>query len=267
MKGRTHHLRPYVFIFILLSLVILYFLSLNPERSSENRPTRSVESEDPPKIHLTPLAEGLIDLSQVEVLSWSPRILLYHNFVTSEDADHIVSLGKNKVQRSEVVVEEGQNTVHESRSSSGVFLVGEMARDLVVQKYARKIAFWTQIPEENGEAFYLIRYNKGQEYQAHLDWFRSDETGQKELKEFGDRVATVLLYLSTPSEGGETEFPNIDLSVPAKKGNAVLFWDYAPNFEGDHSTLHAGKPVISGTKWCMTKWIREKSFFDYKGDA
>eukprot|EP01126_Amoeba_proteus_P018088 TRINITY_DN1904_c0_g2_i1.p1 TRINITY_DN1904_c0_g2~~TRINITY_DN1904_c0_g2_i1.p1 ORF type:complete len:158 (-),score=52.18 TRINITY_DN1904_c0_g2_i1:1297-1770(-) len=121
------------------------------------------------------------------------------------------------------------------------------------KKYARKIAFWTQIPEENGEAFYLIRYNKGQEYQAHLDWFRSDETGQKELKEFGDRVATVLLYLSTPSEGGETEFPNIDLSVPAKKGNAVLFWDYAPNFEGDHSTLHAGKPVISGTKWCMTK--------------
>jgi len=76
----------------------------------------------------------------------------------------------------------------------------------------------------------------------------------------GDRIATVLVYLETPDEGGETTFPKSNFDIPAVKGNAVLFWDATPDGEGDKLTLHGGKPVLAGTKWCMTKWIRQKRF-------
>jgi len=33
-----------------------------------------------------------------------------------------------------------------------------------------------------------------------------------------------------------------------------------PDGNVDPKSLHGGNPVIKGTKWAMTKWIREKPF-------
>lgn len=73
----------------------------------------------------------------------------------------------------------------------------------------------------------------------------------------GQRTATVLLYLATPEEGGETVFPHADIMVPAVRGTAVLFWSHDLNHELDIKSLHGSMPVKSGTKYCCTKWIRE----------
>eukprot|EP01126_Amoeba_proteus_P018091 TRINITY_DN1904_c0_g2_i16.p1 TRINITY_DN1904_c0_g2~~TRINITY_DN1904_c0_g2_i16.p1 ORF type:complete len:181 (-),score=33.03 TRINITY_DN1904_c0_g2_i16:201-743(-) len=180
--------------------------------------------------------------------------------MSHQDADHIIQLCESKLTPSLVVGSEGNSNLHEARSSSGTFLVGNEAHDPIVQKYAKKISLWTHIPEENGEAFYIIRYQVGQEYKPHFDWFRSSEEGIKHLEGQGDRAATVLMYLGEPSEGGETEFPNIGLEVPVVKGNAILFWNSNIFGNGDEKTLHGSKPVRVGTKWSMTKWLRERSF-------
>jgi len=118
------------------------------------------------------------------------------------------------------------------------------------------IAEWTHIPVENGETMYLLRYEEGQEYKAHHDYF-SDKAN---IERGGNRVATVVMYLAEPEKGGETYFPKIDLEVPVKKGDAVLFWDYKPDNTPDDKTLHSSKPVVKGTKWALTKWIRQRKF-------
>jgi prolyl 4-hydroxylase len=50
--------------------------------------------------------------------------------------------------------------------------------------------------------FNILRYNKDQYYESHLDAFDPKEYGPQGSQ----RVATVLLILQAPEEGGETVF-------------------------------------------------------------
>ena len=56
----------------------------------------------------------------------------------------------------------------------------------------------------------VLRYHRGQQYGAHYDVF--DEDGKEEVLG-GDRVATVLMYLSHVDHGGETVFPNSEVRL------------------------------------------------------
>jgi len=196
----------------------------------------------------------------IETISWSPRVFVFHNFISHEDCDHIVTMGMSYVTRSEVVGTTGNSVQHEARSSSGVFLTGSQSEDVSVKKVAKGIAEWTQIPEPNGEVFYLIRYEVGQQYKPHYDYFSNDANGAPFIGSSGNRMATVLTYLSTPEEGGETVFPEAQLTVKARKGDAVLFFNMHPDGSVDPRSLHGGLPVVKGVKWAMTRWIRQKAF-------
>ena len=46
--------------------------------------------------------------------------------------------------------------------------------------------------------FYLIRYEVGQQYKPHNDYFPEDANGAPFIGQWGNRMATVLTYLSTP---------------------------------------------------------------------
>jgi prolyl 4-hydroxylase len=199
------------------------------------------------------------DAARIEVISWEPRVLKYHNFLTPEECKEIIDLGKNHLSRSEVVSDDG-DAVNDARTSKGVFFTYPfMAKSLFFRDIERRLAEWSQIPAFHGETFYLLRYQKGEQYEPHTDYFSEDKTGEPHIGDSGNRIATVLTYLMTPDEGGDTEFPNAapgPAHVAARAGDSVLFWDAFPNGRPDWRSLHAGRPVISGEKWCMTKWIR-----------
>jgi len=201
----------------------------------------------------------------IETLSWSPRVFLYHNFLTPEECDEIISLGEKEVSRSLVVGGVGKSVESTARTSSGLFFVDTfMKQSPLLRDVERRIAEWTHLPVENGEAFYLLRYEKGQEYKPHTDFFSKTADGKNHYSNEGNRYATVLTYLHTPDAGGATIFPNANLRVPAKQGNAVLFWDLDPLNQGDYASLHGGEPVETGTKWAMTKWIRESKYWRFE---
>jgi len=60
----------------------------------------------------------------------------------------------------------------------------------MVQRIESRIATWSQIQPSHGEPIQVLRYQAGQEYQAHYDYF-FHESGLA-----NNRVATVLMYLS-----------------------------------------------------------------------
>lgn len=55
-------------------------------------------------------------------------------------------------------------------------------------------------------SFKVLRYENGQKYDSHWDWF-DDTTERHNLDGSGNRVATVLMYLS--GMGISTEAPSL----------------------------------------------------------
>ena len=60
----------------------------------------------------------------------------------------------------------------------------------MITKLEQRIASWSQIPVSHGEPIQVLRYEIGQEYQPHYDYFfHKGGMGN-------NRIATVLMYLS-----------------------------------------------------------------------
>jgi prolyl 4-hydroxylase len=43
-----------------------------------------------------------------------------------------------------------------------------------------------------------------------------------------------------------------------RKGDALLWWNLKEDGKEDVMTLHAGEPVVSGEKWALNLWLRER---------
>ncbi|GMH05071.1 hypothetical protein Nepgr_006911 [Nepenthes gracilis] len=213
------------------------------------------------------------DPTHVTQLSWTPRAFLYKGFLTEKECDHLIQLAKDKLEKSMVADNESGKSVESTvRTSSGMFLM--KAQDDVVTGIEARIAAWTFLPEENGEAMQILHYEHGQKYEPHYDYFH-DKFNQ-ELG--GHRIATVLMYLSDVGKGGETVFPDSvskmeqlkddswsdcarkGYAVKPRKGDALLFFSLHPDATTDPSSLHGSCPVIEGEKWSATKWIHVRNF-------
>ncbi|KAK4754767.1 hypothetical protein SAY87_008524 [Trapa incisa] len=213
------------------------------------------------------------DPTQVTQLSWNPRAFLYKGFLSHEECDHLIELAKGKLEKSMVADNEsGKSIMSKVRTSSGMFLA--KAQDEVIVDIEARIAAWTFLPQENGEAIQILRYENGEKYEPHFDYFH--DKANQELG--GHRVATVLMYLSEVERGGETVFPNAEAAsnqakddswsdcakkgyaVKPRKGDALLFFSLHPDATVDPSSLHQSCPVLDGEKWSATKWIHVRSF-------
>lgn len=62
------------------------------------------------------------------------------------------------------------------------------------------------------------------------------------------RILVVMAYLNNVDEGGETEFLNHSLRVPAKRGRSLIFPAYFTH-------PHRGNPPISNEKYIITGWL------------
>lgn len=211
------------------------------------------------------------DPTRVVQLSWKPRAFLHKNFLTDAECDHLISLAKDKLEKSMVADNEsGKSVLSEIRTSSGMFVM--KGQDEIISRIEDKIAAWTFLPKENGEAIQVLRYQDGERYEPHFDYFH-DKSNQALG---GHRVATVLMYLSNVKKGGETVFPSsVDktpkddswsacgktgVAVKPRKGDALLFFSLHPSAVPDEASLHTGCPVLEGEKWSATKWIHVGSF-------
>ena len=211
-----------------------------------------------------------------QVLSWEPHAVLYRNFASVQECDHIKSLAASRLAPSGLALREGEKPeeTKDIRTSSGTFLSQKQDPAGVLLAVEKRIADATHVRHEHGEPFNVLRYTRGQKYDSHYDTFDPESYGPQTSQ----RIASFLLYLTDVEAGGETHFPlegpnglerlkNIDykscdggLRVRPRAGDALLFWNVHPNRTFDKHALHGGCPVEKGEKWVATKWIRDKSF-------
>ncbi|CAM6034340.1 unnamed protein product [Sphagnum compactum] len=213
-----------------------------------------------------------IGLVKQEVISWAPRIMLLHNFLSAQECNHLISVARSNLVKSEVVdAQTGMSTESKVRTSTGMSIDQSNGEHPLIQAIEKRIAMYSMIPMENGERLQVLRYEPDQYYKPHHDYF----TDEFNFKSGGQRVATMLMYLSYRVEGGETYFPwsgpgecscggvmRKGQCVKPKQGDALLFWNTRSDGSTDHNTLHGGCKVLAGEKWLATKWMRQDVFND-----
>jgi prolyl 4-hydroxylase len=188
----------------------------------------------------------------------NPRIVVLGNLLSDEECDALIELAKPRLARSlTVATKTGGEEVNDDRTSNGMFF--QRGEHEVVRRLESRLARLLDWPEENGEGLQILHYRPGAEYKPHYDYFDPVEPGTPTiLKRGGQRVATIVMYLAEPEQGGGTTFPDVNLVVAPKRGNAVFF-----SYDRPHPvtrTLHGGAPVLAGEKWIATKWLRERRF-------
>jgi prolyl 4-hydroxylase len=184
-----------------------------------------------------------------------PALRVLDGILSESECAELIELARPRLKRAMTVDTDGKNQIDHRRTSEGMFFsLGELPLIGTIEK---RLADLLDVPISHGEGLQILHYLPGQEYEPHFDWFDPEQPGFGNITAAGgQRIASIVMYLNTPEQGGGTAFPEIGLTVTARRGSAVYF-----AYEGgDQSSLHAGLPVISGEKWIATKWLRERPY-------
>jgi prolyl 4-hydroxylase len=84
-----------------------------------------------------------------------------------------------------------------------------------------------------------MRYDVGDSFAAHTDaaYLPSSHVGSE---------YSIVIYLNDGFSGGETYFPDFDVTVFPKVGTALIF---------EHKITHLARPVISGRKYILHAFV------------
>jgi prolyl 4-hydroxylase len=124
-----------------------------------------------------------------------------------------------------------------------------------------RIADLLGIDRSWGEPLQGQRYELGQQFKEHADFFYVDQPYWEEYSSHGgQRTWTAMIYLNMPERGGATAFKYLDLAVAPLTGRLLIWNNMALDGSPNPWTLHEGQAVESGTKYIVTKWYRERTF-------
>jgi len=179
----------------------------------------------------------------------------YSNLVTPQEADYIISTAKKSFKESQIV--SGFNT--NIRKSKTTWLYTD---DPVIYKIVSRICDLTGQKMENAEPLQVVQYEPGGYYNDHHDsCCDKDPACTDFVKNGGQRVLTVLIYLNDAFTGGATRFSKIEKDIKPPKYGGVIFRPLQDDGNKCHPlALHKGTPVDSGIKYICNLWFREGKF-------
>lgn len=134
--------------------------------------------------------------------------------------------------------------------------IDPLLEDVALRLVQRRLCALSGQPLAHAEPAVVLRYRPGQEYRLHRDLLPPSTLADPAQGRGGQRVATVIAYLTPVEAGGETEFPRRQLRVRPVPGSALVFRNLRPDGAVDEDSLHAGLPVQRGEKWIATLWVR-----------
>lgn len=200
-----------------------------------------------------PLEASDAPITMVPVGEKFPGAFVLQNFLSaSECADMVQCAEAMGFEAAKVTTGRGMVSIPDLRSNERVIwhtgpgmlepLTERLLPFLQRPEVADLLPGWT--PYALNERLRLFKYSKGQEFRKHFD-------GGYNRNRFDRSHMTFIAYLGTPEEGGDTGFyddaGSLHATVPAKKGNALVFFHQNHHF----SPLHSGMPVLRGTKYAV----------------
>ena len=180
----------------------------------------------------------------------NPEIIMYHKILSSSEVRLIKAAAEPDLGRSLVYSSESYTRTF-SRTSKSSWLTDSIHP--LIAKSSYKMAALANLSLDTAEDLQVLNYGIGGHYSPHFDFIGDSAT----LWRTGNRVATVLCYLSDVPSGGATVFTKAEVSVWPEKGACVLWFNLLRNGRKDYSSRHAACPVLVGSKWVANKWFHE----------
>ncbi|KAK0411565.1 hypothetical protein QR680_005721 [Steinernema hermaphroditum] len=211
---------------------------------------------------------------KVEIVRFDPLAVLFKEVISDHEISVVQQLATPKLRRATVQNAKTGALEHASyRISKSAWLKGY--DHPVVDRINKRIDLMTNLNQETAEDLQIANYGIGGHYDPHFDFARRGEkdpyregTGNRiatkeEKNAFknlgtGNRIATVLFYMSKPSKGGATVFTELGTAAFPSMHDALFWYNLKRNGEGDLQTRHAACPVLEGVKWVSNKWIHER---------
>jgi prolyl 4-hydroxylase len=133
--------------------------------------------------------------------------------------------------------------------------------DPLIEQIETRMSQLLGIHNKHAETMQGQRYQAGQEFKAHHDFFHPGQAyWETESVRGGQRTWTAMIYLNVPQEGGSTEFHHAGIGINPEAGTMLIWNNAKPDGTLNHKTLHAGTPVKKGVKHVITKWYRQNDW-------
>lgn len=196
-----------------------------------------------------------VNITQVATRVETDMAQLYtlDNFLSAEECEVFLALSSERLYDSKVGT--GYTTNRRSSRSSDL----HTHRHPLIPVVDARIAKTLGINTAYSELMQIQRYEVGQEFQYHHDYFTpGTEPFEKHAMHSGNRTWTFMIYLNDVASGGGTEFTKLGMRFQPKAGQALIWNNLDKSGAPNPNTEHAGLPVEDGYKVIITKWFRER---------
>ncbi|XP_028164103.1 prolyl 4-hydroxylase subunit alpha-1-like [Ostrinia furnacalis] len=192
---------------------------------------------------------------KVEYRYLEPDIMIFHDVMSDDEIEFIKETAQPRFRRAVVVdAVTGESVPVKYRISKSAWLEDHESR--VIARISQRVADMTGLSMDTAEHLQVVNYGIGGHYEPHFDFSRKHESLINYLNA-GNRIGTVLFYMSDVAQGGATVFTKLGVSLFPIKGAAAFWYNLHPSCEGDLATRHAACPVLRGSKWVSNKWIHQ----------
>lgn len=196
-----------------------------------------------------------------DTINAAPRIFTVDQFVSVGECAHLMAQAQARfVPAREATLERLSGEQTAFSGDAAVFYIPDC--DAVVRNIERRIAAAFDLPATHVEPLSVLRYRLQDSYAPHTDYFDAArlENNRRHGDHSGQRIASFLVYLRAPEQGGETHYLKIDKKISGRPRMALCHFNLTSGGAPDAMTLHTGEPVRKGEKWLARTTLREKSF-------
>lgn len=185
----------------------------------------------------------------------SPRIEMFvkREFLSVEECQALIALIDAERRPSTVANHNGDNYFRTSETCDLSYDHGPVAA------LNDKLAQISGIDPIYGEPLQGQRYEVGQEFKPHTDYFDPQQPDfEKYCTVSGQRTWTFMIYLNDVEAGGATRFKVIDKIMQPERGKLLAWNNRRPDKSLNPATLHHAMKVRRGVKHVITRWYRER---------
>lgn len=202
-------------------------------------------------------AEFILKPLKVEKMYNDPDVTLYHDILRDWEIDHLKERATPYLSRATVHnPKTGKLQYADYRISKSSWIKSEM--DSIVAKIYKKVSKITDLDTRSYEPLQIANYGLAGQYEPHYD-HASEKKPRRFAMYGGNRLATMLIYLTDVEKGGSTVFTKTGpgVTIKPKKGTGVFWFNLLRNGKSNAKTEHAACPVVIGQKWVSNIWIHE----------